>query len=152
MNRVHEQCPKIDSETVLSQTGPKTGRMHQVHSHGQPASPGSAPSTGAARTSRAPAAPVVARPLSPRARAPPACTPARPAACRACPMRAPSPCLRLLRASRACCMPQRLPTPCRGLVTVLQYSPCPTSVIIQSIVLRYKFSPTIQSCNTLPYS
>ena len=32
MNRVHEQCLKIDSGTVLSQTGPKTGRVHQVHS------------------------------------------------------------------------------------------------------------------------
>ena len=152
MNRVHEQCPKINSETVLSQTGPKTGRMHRVHSHGQPVRPGKSPSAGAARTSRALAAPVVARPLSPRARAPGACTPARPAAYHACPTRAPSPCMRLLRASRACCMPQRLPTPCHGPVTVLQYSPCPASVTIQSIVLRYKFSPTIQSCNTLPYS
>ena len=32
MNRVHEQYPKIDSGTVLSQTGSKIGRVHQVHS------------------------------------------------------------------------------------------------------------------------
>ena len=41
MNRVHEQCPKIDSGTVLSQTGSKTGWVHQVHSLlAQPAHPG----------------------------------------------------------------------------------------------------------------
>ena len=48
MNRVHEQCPKIDSGTVLSQTGSKTGRVHQVHSllaqqHAQAARPCRAP-------------------------------------------------------------------------------------------------------------
>ena len=32
MNRIHEQCLKIDSGTVLSQTGSKTGSVHQVHS------------------------------------------------------------------------------------------------------------------------
>ena len=55
------------------------------------------------------------------------------------------------RAPCACCAPQRLLrasraqrpylASCRGLVTVLQYSPCPAAVTIQSIVLRYKFSP-----------
>ena len=39
MNRVHEQRPKFDSGTVLSQTGPKIDRVHQVHSPGQPARP-----------------------------------------------------------------------------------------------------------------
>ena len=32
MNQVHEQCPKIDLGTVLSQTKSKTGRVRQVHS------------------------------------------------------------------------------------------------------------------------
>ena len=31
MNRVHEQCPKIDSRIVLSKTGSKTGRVHLPH-------------------------------------------------------------------------------------------------------------------------
>ena len=32
MNQIHEQCPKIDSETVPSQTGSKTGsELNQVH-------------------------------------------------------------------------------------------------------------------------
>ena len=38
----NEQCSFSDSGTVLSQTEPKTGRVHQVHSPGQPARPGRA--------------------------------------------------------------------------------------------------------------
>ena len=32
MNRVHEQCPKVDSGKIPSQIGSKTGRVHRVHS------------------------------------------------------------------------------------------------------------------------
>ena len=97
MNRVHEQCPKIDSEIVLSQTGPKTGRLHSPW-------PARAPSAQAARLPRPRRAPllashaVAARP-SP---APAACAP------RARPRRARAPATRparLLRAPRACCAP-----------------------------------------------
>ena len=75
MNRVHEQCPKIDSGTVPSQTGPKPGRVHQVHSPGQPARPAPRPracrsiAASPERRCRAPAAP--SRP-TPRANMPPA--------------------------------------------------------------------------------
>ena len=81
MNRVHEQCPKIDSGTVLSQTGSNIGRMHQVHSPQPSSTPRPRPGLRAAR------APLLL-PL-PRASAPLA--PQRPARLRQC---RPAPCQR----------------------------------------------------------
>ena len=57
MNLVHEQCLKVDSGIVLSQTGSKTGRVHQVHSllaqqQAQAARPCCAPRLRVARASR----------------------------------------------------------------------------------------------------
>ena len=78
MNRVHEQCQKkIDSGKIPSRTGQKTGRVHQVHSPGQPVHPSRAPTVPC----RAPAAPCRARPAPCHTRAcrPVACVPARPA-------------------------------------------------------------------------
>ena len=40
MNRVHEQCPKIDSGTVLSQTGSKQAECTKCTAHGPAARPG----------------------------------------------------------------------------------------------------------------
>ena len=54
MNRVHAQCPKIDSGTVLSQTGSKTGRVHQVHSP----QPSSTPKPRAQRPCNGPRVPL----------------------------------------------------------------------------------------------
>ena len=114
MNQVHEQCPKIDSGTVLSQTGSKTGRVHRVHSllaqqHARlraqrPCRSPAAQATCAPRA--AAAAACLARALaccrSPAARAPRSCLPASPARPRAVPAL-------LLRAPLACCAPQGLP-------------------------------------------
>ena len=82
MNRVHEQCPKIDSGKISSRTGPKTGRVHRVHSPRLARAP-SAQAARLLRTPRAPRAPLpVVRLCLPAARAP-AARPAVGPACRA---------------------------------------------------------------------
>ena len=92
MNRVHEQCPKIDSRTVLSQTGSKQAECTKCTTcwptstpmpralprlHATPARPSACPASACrARPARPPAA------SAPRARLP--CAPRKPA-CRASP-------------------------------------------------------------------
>ena len=92
MNRVHEQCPKIDSGTLLSQTGSKTSRVHQVHSllaqqHAQAARPCRNPRM---RASRAPGLRAVSTPRQ-LPRAPHTCCRRRPAPAA---VQAPAPCAR----------------------------------------------------------
>ena len=98
MNRVHKQCPKIDSGTVLSQTGSKQAECTECTACWPAARPGRAPSACAARASRA-RAPVAARASCTRlpTRAPRTRLPTRlqPACAQ------PSACDPLLRASRA---------------------------------------------------
>ena len=125
MNQVHEQCPKFDSGTVLSQTESKTGRVHQVHSllaqqHAQAArrAPRScAPHTCLPRAPRAPACAVRQRPA-----------PARPTPKRAQRLRA-SACAQRLPSAPTCtpslycdtnCLPRALFTTIHQ--SVLQYS------------------------------
>ena len=154
MNRVHEQCPKIDSGTIPSQPGSKIGRVHRVHSP----RPACAPSP---RACRAPAArlPSACRaPATPcRARLPPSCLRApRALSCRftrlrahcaprlraqlpAAPTRAPThaclraqraPCApnaspaRPTRALRAQCAPSQRPTPSAPFLPQSRYSNC----------------------------
>ena len=111
MNWVHEQCPKIDSRTVLSQTRPKTGRVHRVHSLGQPVRPGRARPAPLACLPCACALPA-ARPC--RVPVMPCVLPARLRAYRA-PAHEPSACLRSPYAPascpRACCAPRAPCTP-----------------------------------------
>ena len=162
MNRVHEQCPKIDSGKIPSRIGPKTGLVHQVHSPGQPARPGRTP----AAPCRAPATACPARGQHPHARAACACClpPARPASAGAvahvpaC-LRAPAPAL--LRTPPAASpsptpsAPMRAPAAFSAVSwPVLRHSPaahcsnCHNTIF----VLRYKLPaakpPAIQSCNT----
>ena len=90
MNRVHEQCPKIDSGKIPSRTGPKTGRVHRVHC----LKPARAPRPRAQRPGRAPAA---SEPRALRAAAACQARPRSPSARRPCRPRAP------------CVPPARLP-------------------------------------------
>ena len=100
MDRVHEQCPKIDSGTVLSQTGSKQVECTKCTAHSPTARPGRAPC-------RAPRLPT-ARPRAcvPRLRAPAPVPPSARAlsascAARPCAQRPASP-----RAQRpTCCSP-----------------------------------------------
>ena len=140
MNRVHEPCPKIGSGTVLSQTGPKTGRVHQVHSPSQPMRPG--------------------RPASPAPRSRACChsPTARALACRA-----PRCVVAWLVVSRPCVATQsNSPLP-----PLLQYSFMYYNIILHNPlsfshntlgVLQYTTSPTSPAnlqytlvyCNTVP--
>ena len=118
MNRVHEQCPKIDLGTVLSQTGSKQAECTKCTACWPAAHPGRAPSACAAGALRA-REPAAARALRTRlpARLQPACA-------------QPSTCAPLLRAPL-----------CHGPVS--RHSPaahCP-SCHNTIFVLRYKFSP-----------
>ena len=112
MNSVHEpgsrtmSIQKSNFGKILSQTGPKTGRVHQVHSLGQAARPAPRP--------RAPCAPAV-----PCARAPVLRMPASRALARLAHLRLPrhSPCKRRCRVARpalpapACALCPPTPSP-----------------------------------------
>ena len=137
MNRVHEQCPKIDSGTLPSQNGSKKkGRVHRVHSP----RPGREPRPRAQRPGRAPAA----QPALPRAlRARPRLLP-RPAHLQH--TRSPSVrCAQLppARPARALCA-QHLPSAhasCHNTAGVLRYtlpsSHCPSCcVTIQFLCIK----------------
>ena len=129
MNRVHEQCSKIDSGKIPSRTGPKTGRVHRVHSP-RPAQALKPRAQRQGRTPRAPSPPPAARPAL-AARAP---------AARAHLLR---PACRIVALQRA----------------VLQYNPCLKPQLPQYFFFFFFFCDTIslQSnlpqynfCNTLP--
>ena len=108
MNRVHEQCPKIDSGIVPSQTGSKEAECTECTALASPRAQAAHPAhrprahcAPRARCTPRPLRPAPSRPCHTRlcpARQRPArlhtCTPARPTACRACPRapRAPSAC------------------------------------------------------------
>ena len=141
MNQVHKQCSKIDSRTVLSQTGSKTGRMHQVHSP-QPSSPprprGQRLCRAPRKFARAPKA-LLQRPvaLAPGHVAAPSAVSLRPAA------RMPSTCpcciATWLAVSRACLM-----------ILVLQYTS--TAPVIQpsppSLQYNYVYCNTMTNITT----
>ena len=130
MNRVHEQCPKIDLGKIPSRTGPKTGRVHQVHSPGQPAAPRPRALTCAMVRAHARV------PACARAPAAPAPTPARPSA-HAC---APAPSL-LYHDTTTCLATQAALSHATILQVVLGYnlaSYSPSSHnIVQCIAIHY---------------
>ena len=97
MNRVHEQCPKIDSGTIPSQNGSKIGRVHRVHNP----QPACAPLP---RTPCAPAEPCCAPPRLPSVLLP--CAPRLP-------VTAPQPASARPPAPARLPMPVRLPRPVR---------------------------------------
>ena len=110
MNRVHEQCPKIDSGKIPSRTGLKTGRVHRVHCP----KPARAPRPRAQLPGRARPAPVprLSRALRPAPRLPPAPLAQRPHARAARLPSAPTHArLRAPRAPSACPTPQRAQQP-----------------------------------------
>ena len=134
-NQVHEQCLKICSGIVLSQTVPKTGRVHQVHSPGHPARPAHVP-RALHGPSRAPAASAlralgtaVALPAH-RCRAPRASLPPTPRALRAfAPPTRPAP---ACPAPSAClCPPAR---PARALGAQLR-AHCPRARLLRPACL-----------------
>ena len=148
MNRVYEQCPKIDSGKIPSRTGQKTGRVHRVHSPRPTRAPrprACRPASPAPRTPRAPA-PVAARAcrpcarsrLSPQLLARPSALPAHPAArpVPACapstPCRAPSVLSPLSQYKILYCDTASYPIPCN---TTQELSNC--------IATQF-------SCNTIP--
>ena len=94
MNRVHEQCPKIDSGKIPSRTGPKTGRAHRVHNPRparapRPRLPPSQPCPARSVRARAYCRALPRKPRVPAARAPAA--PAARLALPVCPARPAGP-------------------------------------------------------------
>ena len=169
MNRVHEQCPKIDSGTVLRQTGSKRAECTKCTAHGPVARPGRAQ---AAQPAMPLALPAPVRPtrlpteraprvsLRPRTRllpapAPPCCsyraprTPAAPRACLRALCRVPEP----LRASVAVswlglALYRNTVQPCLALMS--QYSPVYCDIaFLQPSLLQYN---PCQVCLLLQYN
>ena len=137
MNRVHEQCPKIDSGTVLSQTGSKQAECTACWPSSTPR-----PHAQAARPTPVPRAPCLL-PLAPpapaclRAPSPLACAPA---ACPARPCHAPRPPLPA---------PSAVSWPGWSCRETVQQPTAPTATI-QYFLLQYKFSPaSLLYCNTI---
>ena len=141
MNRVHEQCPKIDSRTVLSQTGSKQAECTECTA----CWPNSTPRPCAPACCRSRPAPATAPrvPACALAQRPPSAHPARPPAMRA-------PCAQRLRAPAA-----RPAVSWAWLGTISQYSPAlPCShVTIQFVCIAIQTSlfsaiQLLPACNT----
>ena len=153
MNRVHEQCPKIDSGTVPSQTGQKTGKVHRMHSPDQPARPCSAPI----------APPACLLSPAPRSHAPVPCVPAprvpaRPLAqLPVAPARVPHARLPRLRAPRVSCLTSRahapllraqLPASCRPVPWTPSQRP---ATLTASVTIQNLYRDTVSSQPLLFY-
>ena len=112
MNRVQEQCPKIDSGTIPSQNRLKIGRVHRVHNP---------------KPARAP------RPRAPSACLPCALKPRLPHTPRA--PRAPTCPVRLRCACRSPARPLERPAPCRtpqhARPSTLESTPAPAALPVR---------------------